>query len=109
MIKDLYIENFKCFNKIKIDDIKKINFLVGKNNSGKTTILEALMLILSESRINVIENIKTMLVIIYFVHLLLIFTTKLIIGKIIAEECIKNIIIYPISSIFILPYSLSVL
>ena len=59
MIKDLYIENFKCFNKIKIDDIKKINFLVGKNNSGKTTILEALMLILSESRINVIENIKT--------------------------------------------------
>ena len=59
MIKDLYIENFKCFNKIKIDDIKKINFLIGKNNSGKTTILETLMLILSESRINVIENIKT--------------------------------------------------
>ncbi|ASJ21000.1 ATPase [Brachyspira hampsonii] len=59
MIKDLYIENFKCFNKIKIDNFKKINFLAGKNNLGKTTILETLMLILSESRINIIENIKT--------------------------------------------------
>ncbi|EKV57133.1 putative ATPase [Brachyspira hampsonii 30446] len=59
MIKNLYIENFKCFNKIEINDFKKINFLVGKNNLGKTTILETLMLILSESRINIIENIKT--------------------------------------------------
>ncbi|WP_240516397.1 AAA family ATPase [Brachyspira sp. G79] len=58
MIKDLYIRNFRGFNSIKIDNMKKINFLVGKNNSGKTTVLEAIMLILSESRINIIENIK---------------------------------------------------
>ena len=58
MIKDLYIKNFKGFSSIKIDNIKKINFLVGKNNSGKTTVLEAIMLILSQSRINIIENIK---------------------------------------------------
>ncbi|WP_297203845.1 AAA family ATPase [uncultured Brachyspira sp.] len=58
MIKDLYIENFRGFDKLKIDNIKKINFLVGKNNCGKTSILETLMLILSESRINIIENIK---------------------------------------------------
>ncbi|WP_300758581.1 AAA family ATPase [uncultured Brachyspira sp.] len=58
MIKDLYIKNFKGFSSIKIDNIKKINFLVGKNNSGKTNLLEAIMLILSQSRINIIENIK---------------------------------------------------
>lgn len=58
MIKDLYIKNFKGFDSIKIDNLKKINFLVGKNNSGKTSILEAIMLILSQSRINIIENIK---------------------------------------------------
>ncbi|ADG72132.1 AAA family ATPase [Brachyspira murdochii] len=58
MIKDLYIENFRGFDKLKIDNIKKINFLVGKNNCGKTSILEALMLTLSESRIKIIENIK---------------------------------------------------
>ena len=58
MIKDLYIENFRGFDKLKINNIKKINFLVGKNNCGKTSILETLMLILSESRINIIENIK---------------------------------------------------
>lgn len=58
MIKNLYIENFRGFDKLKIDNIKKINFLVGKNNCGKTSVLEALMLILSESRIKIIENIK---------------------------------------------------
>ena len=45
MIKDLYIENFRGFDKLKIDNIKKINFLVGKNNCGKTSILEAIAII----------------------------------------------------------------
>ena len=58
MIKDLYIKNFRGFDSIKIDNLKKINFLVGKNNSGKTSLLESIMLILSQSRINIIENIK---------------------------------------------------
>ncbi|WP_157153678.1 AAA family ATPase [Brachyspira murdochii] len=58
MIKDLYIKNFRGFDELKIDNIKKINFLVGKNNSGKTSLLEAIIFILSQSRINIIENIK---------------------------------------------------
>ena len=48
MIKDLYIKNFRGFDSIKIDNLKKINFLVGKNNSGKTSLLESIMLILSQ-------------------------------------------------------------
>ncbi|MBW5381946.1 AAA family ATPase [Brachyspira pilosicoli] len=56
MIRDLYIENFRGFDKLKIDNIKKINFLVGKNNCGKTSVLETIMIILSESRFKIIEN-----------------------------------------------------
>lgn len=56
MIRDLYIENFRGFDKLKIDNIKKINFLVGQNNCGKTSVLETIMIILSESRFKIIEN-----------------------------------------------------
>lgn len=52
MIKDFYIENFRGFDKLKIDNIKKINFLVGKNNCGKTSILEAIILMLSVFDVN---------------------------------------------------------
>ena len=59
MIKDLSISNFRCFNKLKIDYFKKINFIIGENNSGKTSVLEAIILALSSSRISIIENIKS--------------------------------------------------
>ena len=59
MIKSLSIENFRCFDKLQIDNIKKINFIIGENNCGKTTLLEAMTLISSSSRIGVIENIKS--------------------------------------------------
>lgn len=59
MIKSLSIENFRCFDNLQIDNIKKINFIIGENNCGKTTLLEAMTLISSSSRIGVIENIKS--------------------------------------------------
>ncbi|ADK30496.1 AAA family ATPase [Brachyspira pilosicoli] len=52
MIRDLYIENFRGFDKLKIDNIKKINFLVGKNNCGKTSVLESISLMISILNIN---------------------------------------------------------
>ena len=52
MIKDLFIENFRGFDSLKIDNIKKINFLVGKNNCGKTTVLEAINLMISILNLN---------------------------------------------------------
>ncbi len=52
MIKDLYIENFRGFDKLKIDNIKKINFLVGKNNCGKTSVLESISLMISILNLN---------------------------------------------------------
>ncbi len=35
------IENFKTFDKIKIDGFKRVNLISGKNNLGKTALLEA--------------------------------------------------------------------
>ena len=47
-IKKLYIENFKCFNgAFSIDFTDGVNILVGNNEVGKSTILEAIHLALS--------------------------------------------------------------
>ena len=46
-IKSLHIENFKCFENIDIDFNKNTNILVGNNEAGKSTILEAVNLCLS--------------------------------------------------------------
>ena len=44
MIKEIYISNFRGISELKINDFKQVNLLVGKNNSGKSTILEAIFL-----------------------------------------------------------------
>ncbi len=42
MIGNLEIENFKSIKHLKIDGLKKINLLIGKPNTGKSNIIEAL-------------------------------------------------------------------
>ena len=44
MYKKIYIENFRCFDKITIDGLKEFNIIIGKNNVGKTAFLEAFFL-----------------------------------------------------------------
>ncbi len=44
MIKDVEIENFRCFGKSKFSGFGRINLIGGKNNAGKTAFLEALYL-----------------------------------------------------------------
>ncbi|MGA2437301.1 MAG: AAA family ATPase [Acidobacteriaceae bacterium] len=44
MIKSFKTENFRCFKKIEISDLRRINVVVGKNAAGKTSLLEALKL-----------------------------------------------------------------
>lgn len=44
MFKNIEIWNFRGIEHLKIDDFRRVNLLVGKNNSGKTTVLEALFL-----------------------------------------------------------------
>ncbi|AXY39895.1 ATP-dependent nuclease [Bacillus velezensis] len=48
MIKTLVIQNFKCFKEKFVLDLKEgINILVGNNEAGKSTILEAIHLVLT--------------------------------------------------------------
>ena len=43
-IKEIQIDNFKCFQALKLNEIKQINLIGGKNNVGKTALLEAIEL-----------------------------------------------------------------
>ncbi len=44
MIQSIEVDNFRCFHTTKIDGFKRINLIAGKNNGGKTSLLEALLL-----------------------------------------------------------------
>jgi energy-coupling factor transporter ATP-binding protein EcfA2 len=46
MIQDLKIEGFRGLNSLGFAELAQINLIVGKNNSGKTTVLEALRLLM---------------------------------------------------------------
>lgn len=43
MLDSLYIKNFRIFKELHIKYLGRINLIVGKNNSGKTSLLEALL------------------------------------------------------------------
>jgi len=44
MFKNIEINNFRALKQIKVDDFKQFNLIVGENNCGKTSLLEALYL-----------------------------------------------------------------
>ncbi|GHT34307.1 ATP/GTP phosphatase [Bacteroidia bacterium] len=46
LLEQLKISNFRGFDNLEIDGLSKINLFVGKNNSGKTSILEAIFLLI---------------------------------------------------------------
>jgi predicted ATPase len=45
MITSLTIEGFRCFERLEMGGLGRVNLIVGKNNSGKTSVLEALYLL----------------------------------------------------------------
>ena len=44
MRESLSVENFRCFEKLEVSRLAKINLLVGANNVGKSSILEAVFI-----------------------------------------------------------------
>ncbi len=44
MLKEIEIQNFRCFEQIKISGFERVNLIGGKNNAGKTALLEAIFL-----------------------------------------------------------------
>ena len=55
MIETLSVDNYKCFRKLRLKDLKRFNILVGRNAGGKTALLEALFLLASSNPQNVIK------------------------------------------------------
>ena len=47
LLRDLTIENYRSFEKYKLDGLARVNLLVGDNNCGKTSVLEAGFLLTS--------------------------------------------------------------
>lgn len=45
MLQSISIKNFRLFQDLKIDSLNRVNLITGKNNSGKTSLLEALCLL----------------------------------------------------------------
>lgn len=64
MLSSFQVKDFRCFKDIKLDQLSRINLIGGKNNVGKTTLLEALFLSLGANnpeliiRVNVFRGIQ---------------------------------------------------
>jgi predicted ATPase len=48
MLRDLTIKNYRCFKDFSIDGLARVNLIVGQNNSGKTSFLEAVYLLVNQ-------------------------------------------------------------
>jgi AAA15 family ATPase/GTPase len=56
MLKSLKIENFRCFQTFELQKLGRVNLLVGNNNSGKTSILEAIQLLSSKGNLKLLTE-----------------------------------------------------
>ncbi len=57
MIEQLHVKNFMTFEELKIPTLKRVNLIAGKNNSGKTALLEALRIETSKGEMTVINSV----------------------------------------------------
>lgn len=44
MYTSFQVKNFRCFDDLKLDNLSRVNLIAGKNNVGKTALLEALFI-----------------------------------------------------------------
>lgn len=57
MLRTLRIENFRCFKTFELQQLGKVNLLVGTNNSGKTSILEAVQILTSQANLESLREV----------------------------------------------------
>src|SRR5262252_1091413 len=44
MFTSFALKNFRCFRELQIEPLERVNLIAGKNNTGKTALLEAIFL-----------------------------------------------------------------
>src|SRR5437773_5511217 len=42
MLRSLHVSNFRGFSEVRLNNLQRVNLIVGRNNSGKTSLLEAI-------------------------------------------------------------------
>jgi AAA15 family ATPase/GTPase len=47
VITTVELEDFRCFRKLRVDGLARVNLIVGANNSGKTVLLEVIEAVVS--------------------------------------------------------------
>lgn len=57
MLKNLRIKNFRMFENLEISRLGQVNLIVGKNNSGKSTVLEALRIFARRGNVGLLSEI----------------------------------------------------
>ncbi|MBW4423327.1 MAG: AAA family ATPase [Nostoc desertorum CM1-VF14] len=59
MLKTIKIDNFRSFQSFELQQLGRVNLLVGKNNIGKTSILEAIQLLCSRNNLDPLRQTMT--------------------------------------------------
>ena len=57
MLHSLVIKNFRCLEDFTVEKLGRVNLIVGKNNSGKSTVLEALRIYAGNAHPQLLEDI----------------------------------------------------
>ena len=58
MISSIKIKNFRGFDEIELNDMTELTLISGKNNSGKSTILEAVFVLLGHARADIFSRLN---------------------------------------------------
>jgi AAA15 family ATPase/GTPase len=57
MLNHLHIQNYRLFRDLQIDKLGQVNLIAGKNNTGKTALLEALRIFQNKCSFEIITNV----------------------------------------------------
>ncbi|MGB5989192.1 MAG: AAA family ATPase [Marinifilaceae bacterium] len=60
ILNSIQIKNFRGFDNLDIDGFSQINLFIGRNNSGKSSVLEAIFLLMGMSNPILSNNINRM-------------------------------------------------
>ena len=56
-LNSLIIKNFRCLEDFEVKKLGRVNLIVGKNNSGKSSVLEALRIYAANGQRRILEEI----------------------------------------------------